>query len=59
MRYIACLYLLLFSLYAWGGDLTRFIVLDVGEGQSLLVQKNNRAMMIDTGHVGEIASVLK
>lgn len=59
MRYIACLYLLLFSLYAWGESITRFIVLDVGEGQSLLVQKNNRAMMIDTGHMGEISSVLK
>lgn len=59
MRYIACLYLLLFSLVTQGADLPRIILLDVGEGQSLLVQKNNHAMMIDTGHVGEIASVLK
>ena len=59
MRYIACLYMLFFSLYEWGDNMSRFIVLDVGEGQSLLVQKNNRAMMIDTGHVGEISSVLK
>ncbi|MFW2372887.1 MAG: ComEC/Rec2 family competence protein [Gammaproteobacteria bacterium] len=59
MRYIACLYLLLISLATQGADLTRFIVLDVGEGQSLLVQKDNYAMMIDTGHAGEIASVLK
>lgn len=58
MRFVIWLPLLLMSLSAHGDELVRFIAFNVGEGQSLLIQKNNRAMMIDTGHAGAIASVL-
>ncbi len=59
MRTIMWSMFFLFALPVYADDLSRFIALNVGEGQSLLIQKNNHAMMIDTGHVGEIASVLK
>lgn len=59
MRAIVWPMFFLFALPVYADEVSRFIVLNVGEGQSLLIQKNNRAMMIDTGHVGEIASTLK
>jgi len=34
-------------------------VLDVGEGQSVLLHANNRAILIDTGHAGMVESVLE
>lgn len=58
MRYIVCILITLTMSAAHSEDLIRLIVLDVGEGQSLLLQKNSHAMMIDTGHAGEIASTL-
>ena len=58
MKFMTCLSLLLVTLSAYADNVTRFIVLDVGEGQSLLIQKNDQAMMIDTGHAGEITSIL-
>ncbi len=36
----------------------RLVVLDVGEGQALLVQQGDRAMLIDTGHPGMTRHVL-
>lgn len=34
-------------------------VLDVGEGQSILLHANKRAILVDTGHAGMAGSVLK
>ncbi len=34
-------------------------ILDVGEGQSVLIHKNQRAILIDTGHTGVATRVLK
>ena len=34
-------------------------VLDVGEGQAVLLQKNQRAILIDTGHAGQARQVLE
>ena len=59
MRVLIWLILFLLNSLVYADEVSRFIVLDVGEGQSLLVQRGNRAMMIDTGHAGEVASVLK
>ena len=36
-----------------------FRVLDVGEGQSILMHRNRHAILVDTGHAGMAASVLK
>ncbi|PLX91195.1 MAG: hypothetical protein C0619_07845 [Desulfuromonas sp.] len=52
---IICCFALLLSLLgtppARGTDL-HIRVLDVGEGQSVLLQQNSRAVLIDTGHAG-------
>jgi len=37
---------------------TRIIVLDVKEGQSVLIKHNNEALLIDTGHAGQSYRVL-
>lgn len=58
MRVLAGIFLLSYVLSVSADDLVQFTVLDVGEGQSLIVQKNKRALMIDTGHAGEVGSVL-
>ncbi len=34
-------------------------VLDVGEGQSVLLRKNDHAILIDTGHAGQVYRVLE
>lgn len=36
-----------------------FRVLDVGEGQSILMHRNRHAILVDTGHAGMAASVIK
>lgn len=36
-----------------------FHVLDVGEGQSILMHRNHHAILVDTGHAGMAAEVLK
>lgn len=36
-----------------------FRVLDVEEGQSILMHRNHHAILVDTGHVGMAASVIK
>lgn len=38
---------------------TRLIVLDVKEGQSVLLKHNNEGLLVDTGHAGQSASLLK
>ena len=40
-------------------DSLQIHVLDVGEGQSVLLHKNQRAILIDTGHAGMAQSVLQ
>jgi len=37
----------------------RFIVLDVGEGQSVLLQRGTAGILIDTGHFGKTYEVVK
>jgi len=43
--------------YVFAGKL-HFRALDVGEGQSILLHMNNRAILVDTGHAGMAVSVL-
>lgn len=38
---------------------SRLIALDVKEGQSILLQHNNRGLLFDTGHAGEALNLLK
>lgn len=37
----------------------RFIVLDVGEGEAILLQQGNRGLLIDTGHLGKPGYVMQ
>lgn len=59
MKYILYLLLSIISLSIHANELTRFIVLDVKEGQSIAIQRGHKAMLVDSGHLGEVASVLK
>jgi competence protein ComEC len=44
----------------WAADNAfRFIVLDVGEGEAILLQQGNRGVLIDTGHIGKPAYVMQ
>lgn len=57
-------YVILYCLFgctplAISADPLNLHVLDVGEGQSVLLHANNRAVLIDTGHAGMVESVLK
>lgn len=53
-------FLLLFQLsLSQAENALRLIVFDVGEGQALLLQQGSQSLMIDTGHAGEIAALLK
>jgi competence protein ComEC len=47
-----------FSTLAQAQEL-RLIVLDVGEGQAVLLQHGNRGILIDTGHAGQAPRVLR
>ncbi len=38
---------------------TQLIALDVNEGQAILLQHKSRGLLIDTGHAGEAANLLK
>ncbi len=51
-------WLLLFFLSATVVANPRLVVLDVGEGQALLVQQGDRGILIDTGHPGAARHVL-
>ncbi len=42
---------------AWSGDLLRCVVLDVGEGQAVLLQRDSSAILVDTGHFGQAANL--
>ena len=58
------LYLILYCLcgvasVAISSETLHFHVLDVGEGQSVLLHSNNKAILVDTGHAGMVESVLK
>jgi len=58
------LYLILFCLFgvtsvAMSSETLNLHVLDVGEGQSVLLHSNNKAILVDTGHAGMVESVLK
>ncbi len=45
--------------YADSGSPFRVIALDVGEGQSILLQRRNRGILVDTGHAGKAVYVLQ
>jgi len=50
---------LLLSAQAWAEkDRLRIVVLDVKEGQSVLLVKNNKGLLIDTGHFGTTEMVM-
>jgi len=44
--------------YAGAANTFRFIALDVGEGQSILLQRGQHGVLIDTGHAGKARYVL-
>ena len=48
-----------FTPLAVSADTLNVHVLDVGEGQSVLLHSNNRAILVDTGHAGMVEMVLK
>lgn len=50
--------LLAFTLQANAGDALRVVVLDVGEGQSILLKRGDRGVLVDTGHLGKARHVL-
>jgi len=59
-KYIAMGLALLFvaaATVAGGSDLFRCIVLDVEEGQAVLLQRGSSAILVDTGHFGQAATV--
>lgn len=53
------LFVLLFMLSAAVAAAPSLTVLDVGEGQALLLQEGRHGILIDTGHPGEAAHVLR
>jgi competence protein ComEC len=54
---LSFLLLVILTTFANAGQL-KLIILDVGEGQSVLLKRNNRGILIDTGHVGMAATLL-
>ncbi|MDJ0807263.1 MAG: MBL fold metallo-hydrolase [Gammaproteobacteria bacterium] len=43
---------------ACSADALQIVVLDVGEGQAILLKRENRGILIDTGHAGTARSLL-
>lgn len=59
MRSLLYLTLLVFLPVAVvGGSELQIMVLDVGEGQAVLLKRENKSVLIDTGHAGMARSVL-
>lgn len=67
MRMVVAILIAINFMSALGGDLAyaagaipfRLIVLDVGEGQSILLQRGRHGVLIDTGHAGKARYVLQ
>lgn len=55
---IIVLLLLIYPSLLIAANQQRFIVLDVGEGQALLLQQADRGILIDTGHAGQARQLL-
>lgn len=53
----ATLFMILAVSPASSADFLRLAVLDVGEGQSVLLQRGDKGFLIDTGHFGKIHSI--